>query len=225
MNLDTLLDVAMIVSGDNEHRWNEADELFLADNLGRMTDAEIGEALGRSEVAIHLRWSRDLRLPAPSKDPRYTTARGVARALGVDEHVATHWIDCGLLPGEKMAGGRLIRRVLKSDLVHFATDPQNWVWFRIERVSDVLLRRMIEERARFWGDEWWTTNQVAAHWGVDNKDVLRCIKFGRLKTARQARNRGGRNQGRWANWFVLRSEVVSVDLRRWKRNITAEPPS
>src|SRR3989304_6585927 len=99
MNLDTLLDVAMIVSGDNGRLWSEADELFLAENLGRLTDKEIGDALGRSEVAVHLRWSRELRLPAPSKDPRYMTARGVARALGVDEHVATHWIDSGILPG------------------------------------------------------------------------------------------------------------------------------
>jgi len=36
------------------------------------------------------------------------------------------------------------------------------------------------ERER-WGDEWWTTNQVAAHYGVHISDVLRLIKRGEIR--------------------------------------------
>jgi hypothetical protein len=73
------------------------------------------------------------------------------------------------------------------------------------------LRRLLELKQERWGDEWWTTRQVADYHGVDVKDVTRYIKLGRIKGV-QARNLGGRDNGYWAFWFVLRSEATRPDL-------------
>lgn len=197
--------------------WSEGEDKFLRENLGLMSDAEIGQALGRSEIAVHLRWKRDLGLPGPTKDPRYLTARGVGRALGVDEHKPAGWIRNGILAGEQLPSPRLIYRVLKTVLVEWATDPQNWIWFDIENVRDPRLRRMIQDASEAWGDEWWTTNQVAEYHQVHNKDVLRYIQHGKIEAV-QAPNLGGRydNPG-WAHWFILKSEATREDLKFVKR--------
>lgn len=217
IDIDALLERVAIVNGDKGKEWSQAEDDFLRENLGRLTDSEIGEQLGRTEVAVHLRWKRDLRLPAPSKDPMYITANRIAMLLGADGHTVCHWIDAGMLPGEIVAGGRYIRRVLKNDLLNWLCHPDNWVYFRFERVRDPNLRMLLENARAGWGDEWWTTRQVADYWEVDVGDVKRHIKMGRLQ-ARHVPNRHGRYPNpRWANWFVLKSEAERVDLSIYKR--------
>jgi len=222
VDLDVLVGAA-VVAGEREARargelvraarnWSVGEDDFLRKNLGWLTDEEIGAQLGRSEIAVHLRWSRDLGLESPSKAAGWVTALGVARLLGVDGHKVTAWIDRGLLRGHRMAGGRLIRRVRQVDLDLFVINPGNWVWFDPEGIQDARLRRLALARRVRWGDAWWDTQQAAAYCGYKNsKSVVMAIRRGCLGGV-QAENQGGRHaEPGWANWYVLRSEV-----ERWQ---------
>jgi hypothetical protein len=212
IELDLILDRLVIVSGDMDKTWSKVDDEFLRDNLGFMEESEIAKTLGRTVVAVHLRWKRDLRLPAPSKDPRYITGNQLAEVLGVDGHTAVWWIDSGLLPGERLPGKRLIRRVSKVDLLEWVLYPDNWVYFHPDRVRDPNLYRLIERARQGWNDEWWTTRQAADYLGVDPPCILRNIEFGRIR-GRRVPGRSGRHPSPyWANWFVLRSEIIRPDL-------------
>lgn len=196
--------------------WSPAEDQFLRDHLALLTDAEIGEQLGRSEIAVHLRWSRDLHLPSRSKHPDIVTARRAAVMLGIDEHKIAHWVDCGLIPGRLMPGKQTkfntIRLINRITFRRWVLNPMNWVYFRIEKIRDPELKRMCKKRAARWGDEWWTTRQVADYHGVDTKDVERYIvKLKRLRSFHLPVSLGGRHPARgWSNHFVLKSEAVQV---------------
>jgi len=202
--------------------WSPEEDQFLRDNLALMTDAEIGEQLGRSEIAVHLRWSRDLHLPARSKAPGIMTARGAARLLGIDEHKIAHWVDMGLIPGRLMPGKRIkfhmIHLVERVAFRRWVLNPMNWVYFKRDQVRDPELKRMLKLRAARWGDAWWTTRQVADYHGVDPKDVERYIKKRkRLHSFHLPVSLGGRQHNRkWSNHFVLRSEAIQVVFYKGK---------
>ncbi len=191
--------------------WTKEEDCFLREKLGWLTDAEIGEAIGRTEIAVHLRWSRDLLLPAPSKAPGIVTAHMASKMLGLaDRRKPAYWVDKGLLRGRRMPGGRVIRLIRIEDLERFAVNPKNWIYFDPNGVQDARLKRLISLRQHRWGDAWWTTRQVADHHGVSAKDVTRYIAHGKLPGVQSAVRLEARNNGprRWANWFVLRSDAV-----------------
>jgi len=196
--------------------WMQSEDGFLRQNLGVLTESQIAAALGRTVVAVHLRWSRDLGLPSPSKDPRFITARGIARLLGVDEHKPCRWIDTGLLPGRLMPSDanhpRVIRLVERTAFYRWAANPRNWIWFDIDLVVDPSLRNFLQRRRQRWGDEWWTTPQVAAYHDVEVGDVKRYLQMGKLHGV-QAPNYAGRHpQPAWARWRILRSEATRPGL-------------
>lgn len=196
--------------------WSPDEDEFLRRHLGVMSEAEIAARLGRSETGVHLRWKRDLRLPAPSKHPDYITAHRLADLLGVDGHKAVEWVDSGLLPGELIPfKGRAVRRVRRTALYRWALLPVSWIRFDVRRVADPHLRRMIELRQARWGDTWWTSRQVADYHGVEPQDVQRLIRQGKVESAVQVVNLGGRNPGgRWNFWFMRRSEAMSLRFVR-----------
>jgi len=194
-------------------RWTEEEKAILRRWHGHITDEEIGEILGRSEIGVMMYWKRELHLPAPMTDPAYISGRKIAELLGADSHQSPMWIDRGIMPGEYLPrrDNRLHRRVLWSDFIEWIKNPENWVWFHIEKVKDEGLREIIREAQKEWADEWWTTRQVADFHHVTPKDVLRYIGLGRIK-ARHVVNISGRDRGRWAYWFVLRSEATRKEL-------------
>lgn len=192
--------------------WMQSEDDFLRQNLGVLPESEIAAALGRTVIAVQLRWKRDLRLPAPSKDPRFLTARQIAKILAVDEHKPGHWIDDGLLPGRAMPSDaehiRLIRLVDRKVFYRWVANPRNWIWFDIDQVADPSLHSFLQRRRQRWGDEWWTTSQVAAYHGVEVNDVKRYIRLGKLHGV-QVPNYAGRHPSPgWARWRVLRSEAT-----------------
>jgi len=196
-----------------QKRWTEEEDELLRRLHGHLTDKEIGEILGRNENGVIIHWKRELHLPAPTTDPAYITGRRIADALGADNHKPPMWIDRGILPGEYLPrkDNQLHRRVLWHDFIEWLQNPQNWVWFNIEKVKDDGLREIITQAKEKWGDEWWTTKKVAEYHHVSPKDVLRYIMAGRIK-ARHVVNIGARSCCRWAFWFVLRSEATRKDL-------------
>lgn len=196
--------------------WSRREDEFLRVNLGRMTDAEMGEALGRTETAVHLRWSRDLGLPGPSKAPGILTAQGAALKLGVDVHHVTNWLEKGLLKGRRMAGPRGTWLIEEGVFKLFVISVGNWIRFDRERVVDEELRRLLRWRAERWGDEWLTTDEVAVEVGLaDGRSVTAALGRGLMQGV-QVWDRCGRSGGGWALWFVRRSwlEVYRPSRRR-----------
>jgi hypothetical protein len=199
--------------GPQSPPWDPTEDDFLKANLGRLSEADIAASLGRTEIAVRLRWKRDLRLVAPTKDPAYITTNRIARLLGVDNHKTVYWADSGLLPHERLPFRRRVtRRVPWVTFLRWVVNPQNWVWFDPERVPDPHLRRLLELKAARWGDEWWDTNQVAAYHGVKNCDVVRYLDAGLLSGVHPPSIGGRHFNPHWSRWFVLRSEATRPDL-------------
>lgn len=193
--------------------WTEAEDRFVRENLGYMTDEEMGEYLGRSAVAVHLRWDRDMNLPGPSKAPTVYTAHHAARILGLDGHKTAGWVDMGLIPGRVMAGGRKIRLIDRQAFRRWVLNPVNWVYFKIDQVRDPELKRMLGKRAKRWGDEWWTTRQAADYHGIKTTEIKRYIQRGELPSFRPDICLSGRHPDRtWGFHFVKKSDVLALQI-------------
>lgn len=199
--------------------WSSFEDHFIRQNLGYMTEAEIGKHLDRTEVAVKLRWKRDLHLTSPSKHHDVLTAHQAAEMLGVDPHKLTHWVDRGLIPGRYMAGVRKIRLIRKVSFFVWACNPNNWVYFDGSKVRDEHLKRLIALRAKRWGDEWWDGRQAADYHGVDPKDLLRYVSLGRVKSFHLEVSLGGRHADlAWAKHYYLKSDVVKLQFVFGKGN-------
>lgn len=197
--------------------WSREEDDFLRRNLGVLSEEMIAFSLGRSEHAVHLRWERELHIPAPSKDLRYITAHQAAKDLGVEGHAMTYWCDAGLVPSRRMAGERAIRLIRRITFHRWAVNPENWVYFDPDAVRDEHLARLIALKKARWGDEWWRTTQVAEYHGVTVQDVKRYISLGRIKAVRPEYSIGGRNLGDAWRWnFVLKSEATRPDIVFYK---------
>jgi hypothetical protein len=182
--------------------WSEDDDNFLRANLGVLPETEIARNLGRTVTAVHLRWKRDLKLPAPSKHPDFITTQKIAEALGVDPKAAMRWVDMGLLPGRRLPfEGRVVRSVRRTTFLRWALDPMNWIYFRPARVRDRHLRRLLALKQERWGDEWLTPGQVAQLHGVTHGAVNSKIHSGEIQAKK------------WGNWKILRSEATRPGLR------------
>jgi hypothetical protein len=186
--------------------WSEEEDRFLVENLMWMTDAEIGAHLGRTAVAVELRWKRELRLTPRSKDEAWPTLQQVAYIMGVScQKTVAMWINAGLIPARALATARHdIRAIAREALYRWAVNPENWIYFKPERVADPHLRRLIELRAARWDDAWWTPGQVAAYHGVTSTPINRRILEGTLPAKR------------WGNWWIKRSDAVALTVRGGK---------
>ena len=192
-------------------RWTPEEDQFLRKNLGWMSEADIATSLGRTVIAVHLRWSRDLHLPSPSKHPDFLTAEQASVILNVENHAVSHWCDAGLIPFRNMAANRKMRLIFRTSFYRWVLTPDNWIYFDYTKILDPHLRRLCELRAIRWGDEWMTTPQVAQMHGVTSKDVQRLVYRGELPAVQVATSRGGRNKNpAWLNWYVRRSDAENA---------------
>lgn len=189
--------------------WSPADWAFLTRYAGILGDEEISAHLGRSANGVKIKRIR-AGLPGPTMHPDYLTAHKMARALGVDVHAVCEWIERALLAAELAPlSDRKVWRVKRSAFVAWALRPANWIYFyrsvrQPARIRDARLRRLIARRAAVWGDEWWTTGEVARYHGVESSDVVRYIRAGKLPATR------------WQNWMVLKSAATRPGLRFYK---------
>ena len=203
----------------NINKWSKQDDDFMRAHYRYMTDEEVGQAMGRSAVAVVIRRKR-LGLPAPSKHPDELTATAIKHLLGVDEHAICSWIDSGILRGRLMPGAREIRLVKRIDLLLWCINPESWLRFKVEQVRDPKLKRMIEMRMARWGDEWWTTRQVADYHDADIRAVNARIKRKTLRCVK-ARNISGRHDApAWAYNFVRKSDAVGLVFTSGKGSAT-----
>ncbi|NOS56461.1 MAG: hypothetical protein HOP37_09435 [Cyclobacteriaceae bacterium] len=199
-------------------KWTPAEDQFIKDNLGYLTDEEIGKKLGRTAVGVHVHWSRDLHLKGPSKAPGILTAHDIAKILQVDAHKIAHWVDVGFIKGRLMAGGRKIRLIKEKDFYKWALQTNNWIYFDPSKVGDSELAHLINIRAKLWGDEWWSTPKVAKYHRVNTKDVTRLIADGRIRAVQPKWSLGGRHPNQaWKYWFVKKSEATKPSLKFYHR--------
>jgi len=223
-DMQLLIDLAVDQSEAERQKsrpWTDYEDVFLKEQLGYLTDAEIGKKLGRTEIAVHLRWSRDLNLPSPSKDPGVVNAHEAARILNVDPHKTANWVDHGFIRGRLMAGGRKIRLIDRKDFEEWALNTDHWMYFNIHEVADPELKEKLLAKSKEWGDEWWPTTKVAEYHNVATGDVKRQIQDGRLKATQTRVSFGGRHkykEMKWKLWFVLKSDAVkAVFVKRGPR--------
>jgi hypothetical protein len=203
-------------------RWTREEDEFVRMNLGWMSEHEMGEKLGRSTVAVRLRWKRDLHLPAPSKHPDFITGEQAAVTLGVDNHAFSHWCDMGLIPFRNMTAGRKMRLIYRTTFKRWVISTSNWIYFDWHRITDPHLRRLCELRAQRWGDEWLSTAEVGEMHGVTSKDVQRLIYRGELKAVQVAVSKAGRHPDpAWLNWYVLRSDAEKAFFRKGRGSARA----
>lgn len=188
-----------------EREWTWEEDEFLVNHYMVMSDEELAQALGRTADGVHIHWERKLRLPARSRNPEWPNLHEVARLLGVPcSKVFRKLIDRGIVPGRKLPLGADVWVIYRRDLLRFACDPRNWVYFKVERVQDPQLRRLIELRRAMWGDAWWSPGEVAAYHGVSISVVNKYINLGKLPAVR------------WYNWHILRSDAVRFPFQTGK---------
>lgn len=193
----------------NQIRWTEEEDQFLRDCLGKMPLKEIAQSVGRSENALKIRYTR-MGYKSPTKIAGWVTSHKACRLLGVDNHAVPNWFRLGMIPGRyAYTSNRDIIMISLADLKFWATRPQHWPYFKVERMPPGHLRRLVEKAQDRWGDEWLTTAQVAEMKGLPcAKTVLTDIKHGNVP-AIQCRHIGGRDEGSWAYWFIRKSDALA----------------
>jgi len=207
----SVLSAAVTRQRQSPARWTTAEDDYLRNHLGYETDDQMAAALGRTAVAVHLRWERDLNLPAPSKHPDFLTGQQAAQLAGLDQHQVVHWCDVGLIPHRLMAGSRKMRLIRRVTFFRWIVNPENWIYFDWRKIPDEHLKRLCALKAARWGDQWWTARQVADFHGVDTKDVQRLAKRGELPARHAETSLCGRHkEPAWLNWFFKRTDALAV---------------
>jgi hypothetical protein len=202
-----------------EPQWSPEELDYLANNSGKQTIEEIAEFLGRSVLAVTIKQTRKKIKRVSTAKQCYITANQASIMLGIDGHKVAHWFDVGFIRGRIQPGEHQIRLVLKVALFAWACNTDNWIYFDPNKVQDAHLRRLIELKKARWGDEWWTTKQVAAYHGVETSFVNSYIDAKRISARQIKYSLGGRHTKMgWANWFVLKSVATDPGLIFYRHN-------
>lgn len=179
--------------------WSAREDELLKRWLPWMSNEQIGARLGRTAVAVELRWKRDLRLTPRTFDPEWPTAREAARLLGMGcAKSIVRLIHEGLLVGRLLPMGRKMWGVSRHALIRFVANPENWIYFKPDHVKDPYLRRLVELRRARWPDAWWTPGQAGAYHGVTHMAINNRINAGTLPAKK------------WGNWWIKRSDAMAM---------------
>jgi DNA-binding transcriptional MerR regulator len=165
----------------NNWTHEELEELVHMARMG-YSDAEIAEALGRTVNAVCIKRKRmGLR---HEWDGWLLTARGVARAIGVDNKTV-------ILKGNRGRGrGRsgLCWRVTREKLFDFVADPRYWHLWDPALIRDPALRAWAQEVRG--GRRYLSVGEIARRYHVHPNAVNRWIRKGYLPGIK------------WGNWWV-----------------------
>lgn len=200
MTLSVLIDFAVSASQDARpcaRRWTAADDEFIRANILTMTFAEIGQHLGRTAPAIHVRMKKSGLAPV-TRQPGWYTTNQVARILYLDSHGVTKLCQRGILPYVRLPGKDMTKSIKRVTFYRWAVNPENWIYFHPARVRDPRLRRLIELARQRWPDEWWSTGQVADYYRLSSSNTVNhAILDGNLPASR------------WGNWYVKKSAALA----------------
>jgi hypothetical protein len=120
------------------------------------------------------------------------------------------------MPGERVPyeSNKPMRRVSTIQFKLWLVRPTSWIYFKANRIKNPSLRRLVELAQKRWGDEWWSTTEAALHLGCTPDDIDRQITIGKISGI-QLRS-GRRMTQRWAYWYVRRSDVEKLVVRKGK---------
>lgn len=185
-------------------RWMPEEDVFLSESLGYLSFEEIGERLGRTPTAIKIRWTRR-GMDAPSKRDGEVVATKVGRRMGTCGKLIIRLIDEGRMPGRVVPGDRNIHVITEKELRRWVTRPENWIYFKVERIRDRSLKRLVLLAQERWPDEWWSAGDVMRYHNLTNTHVVnKAIREGRLRAVR------------WQNWNILKSDAVAFRFGKGK---------
>lgn len=224
----------------NGATWTPEEDQFVKDHLGVLSLEKIGEALGRSENAVKIRYTRK-GWPAPSKQPEELTAREIGWRLGKCGKSIKTLIQREILPGRRIPGDRNIHVMKEVAFYRWAVNPAHWIYFDPDRVRDEKLQRLLARQRERWGYEWLTTGQVARMHDLPggSNDVTRHIYAGKLtavkyqfwrikRSVAEAHHfRRGRGRGHERDWseegdaFLLLARAVGCPPRAIARLMKA----
>lgn len=188
-------------------QWTQQEEEFVRANYMTLTDAEMATALGRSVDGVQIRRERWLRLPGRSQSSEILNSRSAARMMGVScAKSISRLIDDGILRASTLPLEAKMYAIQRYDLVRFALNPLNWIYFKPERVADPTLRRQIAIRRKRWNDDWWSVGQTAAYHGCNITTINHYIRKGQIPAKR------------WGNHWILRSDAIRAVIRVGRSN-------
>jgi hypothetical protein len=216
MNIDFLIDMAVAENktrrpnGLGSRRWSDEEEEFLRNNIGELSYEEIGNLFGRSTQAIKIRQVRR-GFPSPSKRPGWLTGNDVARSLGVDIHAVMRWSQSGLMPLDVIQGERGILNIRKVTLYRWATRPDHWIYFKVHKMKDFHLKRLVMRAQELWGDRWLTIGEASRRLGCNSKSLNMRVNRGRIPEARKN-----------GNWFIPASVIANIRIYPGKGGARAQ---
>jgi hypothetical protein len=197
--------------GSRPARWSQQEDHFVQENLGYITLKEIGATLGRTENAIKIRQVRR-QFPAPSNRPGWLTGNEAAKALGMDIHSIIKLRKYGIMPMDILPGVKGIMQMKQVRLYIWAINPDHWIYFKIGKMGDEHLKRLVLLAQSRWDDEWWSVGRVAAYHNIDKRRVNFYILASMIPAKR------------WGNWFVKRSDVLGLRFRHQNEAVYAWSP-
>lgn len=218
-----------------KHRiWTEEEEKFLRNNLGRISEAEIGRHLGRTESAVHNHWTREMHLVSMSKSPKILTAEQVAIGIGCDGKSVHRLMDTGRMPCRRLPSARPIRVIDRLVLMKWLLNPDHWVYFKPERVGALRprgkrgfgagydfgfwedARTAVLKARKKLKDEWLTPSQVVKILKIKIQERAGGRKFEDrapgVKYINKAILKGNLKAIRWGNWWIKKSDLPNGDV-------------
>jgi hypothetical protein len=125
----------------------------------------------------------------------------VGKALGTDIHTVMKLKKQGIMPMDVLPGIKGIMQIKRVSLYVWAINPDHWVYFKVKKMGDEHLQRLVVLAQSRWDDEWWSAGRVAAYHGINGRQLNAHILSGRMPAVR------------WGNWFVKRSDAIGYHFR------------
>lgn len=189
--------------GKRNPAWSDEELAYARDNLQSLTLEEIGTTLGRSPNAIKITIVRK-QIERMSKRTGYLTGNKAANALGIDVHAVMLLVKRGILPMTRLPGIRGILQIKTIRLYMWAINPEHWPYFKVERMQDRHLARLVTLAKQRWGDEWLRIGEAAELLGTSHPVLNKHILKGNIPALD------------WGNWWVKRSALEGVVIPRGK---------
>jgi hypothetical protein len=161
------------------------------------SEAEIAGILGCTTTAVRLARKRYHVEPVKAHS---LSATDVMRIMGLtDAKTVTMWIERGFLHGRRIRQMGPYRQwqVRRDDLYAFLEDEQTWHLWRVERITDRMIRRYAEQvrgTVRFL-----TSGEVAARMFVQHGAVNHWIHMGYLPARK------------WGNWWIDERDLETFE--------------
>jgi len=205
--MDVLLSAAQPVTLiPRERRWAPKEVEYLRKNIGKLSHEEIGLAIGRSTNAVKIYQVRH-GIHAPSKRPGWLSTNKAARLMGIEPKSLMNIYEHGRIDLHDAPVDRKFKVIRKKALYRWAVKPENWIYFKADRIRDKHLKRLVLRAQSMWDDKWLTIGEAAQRlgYGDDTRVVNAYIHRGKIKGAIQ-----------WGNWWVLESSIKDLIIFRGK---------